>query len=99
MDYDSPRAPITRAEDAAHWRRWRRNAVVGYVVLLVGFAAGGAIQAKSSADARRDTNDAAKQLCKRLNRTSAAVAAALGQQKNAAIAGLAPADCEIPAIQ
>ena len=78
MDYDRP---VTRTEDAAHWRRWRRNAVIGYAIMLIGFGVGGAIQAKSAADAHNDTNDAAKQFCERLNRTSATVAAALMQQK------------------
>lgn len=119
MDYDRP---VTRTEDAAHWKRWRRNAVIGYVIVLIGFGVGGAIQAKSAADARNDTNDAAKQFCERLNRTSTTVAAALMQQKKLSqqkyeagqtpkaqwefqqaaldktIKGLAPADCEVPAI-
>ena len=45
MDYDSP--VVTRAEDQAHWTRWRRNAVIGYVVLLLGFVAGGVVQANT----------------------------------------------------
>lgn len=67
MDYDRP---VTRSEDASHWRRWRRNAVIGYAIMLVGFAAGGAIQATGQ-----------RNNCERTNRVSATVAAALLQQK------------------
>ena len=70
MDYDAPTKNLTRAEDTAHWKRYRRNATIGYVVLALGFGLGGWIQATGQ-----------RNNCEQLNRTNVTVAAALQQQK------------------